>query len=295
LHLERRPFDLRKLCREVGKLAWPLVRFTIPCQFAPFVTDLAFSHPPSLFFQSTPPYAPSLHLEKRPFDLRKLCREAGKLAWPLVRSKGLRFSLEVAGVVPRYVVGDEKRLLRLMLHLIGRAVKKTDEGFVSVRVSVDDGQTPRPHSSQSSFTVADGPAAASFRPAAAAAAAAAGENSLGLQPHTPWEVGAGPFPCLPTFPYLPYVLLPYVYVHVTPTDPFPRCCHVMASFCACMYVFLRYCTVVAPLPSHPHCTCICIPSSCIPSIPLHPSVPEFLPPRPNTGFLLLCPPCLSLS
>ncbi|CAI7867327.1 unnamed protein product, partial [Closterium sp. NIES-54] len=133
-----------------------------------------------------------LHLEKRPFDLRKLCREAGKLAWPLVRSKGLRFSLEVAGVVPRYVVGDEKRLLRLMLHLIGRAVKKTDEGFVSVRVSVDDGQTPRPHSSHSSFTVADGPAAASFRPAAAAAAAAAGENSLGLQPHTPWEVGAGP-------------------------------------------------------------------------------------------------------
>ncbi|CAI7827292.1 unnamed protein product, partial [Closterium sp. NIES-53] len=235
----KRPFDLRKLCREVGKLAWPLVRFTIPCQFAPFVTDLAFSHPPSLFFQSTPPYAPSLHLEKRPFDLRKLCREAGKLAWPLVRSKGLRFSLEVAGVVPRYVVGDEKRLLRLMLHLIGRAVKKTDEGFVSVRVSVDDGQTPRPHSSQSSFTVADGPAAASFRPAAAAAAAAAGENSLGLQPHTPWEVGAGPF--------------------------------------------------------HPHCTCICIPSSCIPSIPLHPSVPDFLPPRPNTSFLLLCPPCLSLS
>ncbi|CAI5470120.1 unnamed protein product [Closterium sp. Yama58-4] len=132
----------------------------------------------------------SLHLEKRPFDLHKLCREAGKLAWPLVRSKGLRFSLEVAGVVPRYVVGDEKRLLRLMLHLIGRAVKKTDEGFVSVRVSVDDGRTPRPHSSQSSSTAGDGPASSSL-PAAAAAAAAAGENSLGLQPHTPWELLLG--------------------------------------------------------------------------------------------------------
>ncbi|GJP74354.1 hypothetical protein CLOP_g4948 [Closterium sp. NIES-67] len=132
----------------------------------------------------------SLHLEKRPFDLRKLCREAGKLAWPLVRSKDLQFTLEVSGVVPRYVVGDEKRLLRLMLHLIGRAVKKTDEGFVSVRVSVGDGRTHPPHSSQSSSTAGDTPSGG-YIPAAAAAAAAAGDNSLGLKPHTPWELLLG--------------------------------------------------------------------------------------------------------
>eukprot|EP00897_Mesotaenium_endlicherianum_P004818 jgi/Mesen1/4364/ME000022S03647 len=85
----------------------------------------------------------SLQLDMRPFELRDLFQEAGKLAWPMVRSKGLEFTLELADDLPAWVVGDDKRLLQTTLNLVGNAVKSTAQGSVSLRVSLEGDSRPR--------------------------------------------------------------------------------------------------------------------------------------------------------
>ncbi|CAI5477208.1 unnamed protein product [Closterium sp. Yama58-4] len=69
----------------------------------------------------------NLVLEHRPFDLRRMLHDATSLAWPMMRAKGLSFSVVIAREVPRHVVGDERRLLRVVLHVIGHAIDSTDE------------------------------------------------------------------------------------------------------------------------------------------------------------------------
>ncbi|CAI5959522.1 unnamed protein product [Closterium sp. NIES-64] len=69
----------------------------------------------------------NLVLEHRPFDLRRMLHDAASLAWPMMRAKGLSFSVVIAREVPRHVVGDERRLLRVVLHIIGHAIDSTHE------------------------------------------------------------------------------------------------------------------------------------------------------------------------
>jgi ethylene receptor len=79
----------------------------------------------------------SLHLEMQPFELPTVLREAGNLAKPMAKGKGLDFLFDVAADVPTFVIGDEKRLLQTMLNVIGNAVKFTKTGSVSVVVSLE--------------------------------------------------------------------------------------------------------------------------------------------------------------
>lgn len=79
----------------------------------------------------------SIHLAHAPFDLRVAFHEAGRLAWPLARAKGLAFSLHIADDVPAYVVGDERRLLQATLSIMGNAFQYTEEGSIWLEVTVE--------------------------------------------------------------------------------------------------------------------------------------------------------------
>lgn len=79
----------------------------------------------------------SISLAHAPFDLRVALEEAGKLAWPLARAKGLAFSLHIADDVPACVVGDEKRLLQVTLSVVGNALQYTEEGSVWLEATVE--------------------------------------------------------------------------------------------------------------------------------------------------------------
>lgn len=79
----------------------------------------------------------SLHLEMRPFELPTVLKEAGNLAKPMAKGKGLDFFFEIKVDVPMHVTGDEKRLLQTTLNVIGNAVKFTKEGSVTVGVSLE--------------------------------------------------------------------------------------------------------------------------------------------------------------
>lgn len=55
---------------------------------------------------------------------------------PIASVKKLSVNLALAADVPAYAAGDEKRLMQIILIVVGNAVKFTKEGFVTVEVSV---------------------------------------------------------------------------------------------------------------------------------------------------------------
>ena len=81
-------------------------------------------------------------LDHAPFNLPALFQDAGKLAWPMARGKGLEFALQMEEV-PLRVVGDEKRLLQTLLNVVGNAVKNTPKGSVTIKVGLDSPASAR--------------------------------------------------------------------------------------------------------------------------------------------------------
>ncbi|CAI7927844.1 unnamed protein product [Closterium sp. NIES-54] len=124
-----------KMLHEAASLAWPMMR----AKGLSFSVSLPTFHP-------CPSPLSSLVLEHRPFDLRRMLHDAASLAWPMMRAKGLSFSVVIAREVPRHVVGDERRLLRVVLHIIGHAIDSTDE------VSRRDQRASRTSSNESSYS-----------------------------------------------------------------------------------------------------------------------------------------------
>lgn len=78
----------------------------------------------------------SLELDNGPFNLQIVLREVIKLIKPIASCKKLSMTLIMAPELPTYAVGDEKRLMQIILNIVGNAVKFTKEGFVSIIASV---------------------------------------------------------------------------------------------------------------------------------------------------------------
>ncbi|RPE80985.1 ligand-binding sensor domain-containing protein [Vulcaniibacterium tengchongense] len=76
-----------------------------------------------------------LDLAEQPFDLRALVDEAAGLMAPLARRRGLDFVIEIAPDAPRGLLGDGSRVCQILLNLLGNAIKFTEAGSVSLRVS----------------------------------------------------------------------------------------------------------------------------------------------------------------
>lgn len=78
----------------------------------------------------------SLELDNGPFNLQIVLREVIKLIKPIASCKKLSMTLIMAPELPTYAVGDEKRLMQIILNIVGNAVKFTKEGYVSIIASV---------------------------------------------------------------------------------------------------------------------------------------------------------------
>jgi signal transduction histidine kinase/DNA-binding NarL/FixJ family response regulator len=74
-----------------------------------------------------------LTISPAPFDLRRLLDDVSALFQMRAEAKGLRFAVELAPELPRYLVGDEGRLRQVLINLISNAVKFTHAGAVTVR------------------------------------------------------------------------------------------------------------------------------------------------------------------
>ncbi|MFL6100313.1 MAG: response regulator [Actinomycetales bacterium] len=81
--------------------------------------------------------ADRLDLHAAPFDLTGLFAEVVTVLSAQASAKGLRLTVDVRPGLPDAVVGDAVRLRQVVTNLAGNAVKFTDAGEVSIRVSVD--------------------------------------------------------------------------------------------------------------------------------------------------------------
>ena len=73
-----------------------------------------------------PPPPSSLTLvARRPFDLRSLVTDAASVGGCLARCRGLGFSQQLeASSLPEWVVGDDKRVFHLLLHMVGALLSR---------------------------------------------------------------------------------------------------------------------------------------------------------------------------
>ena len=86
----------------------------------------------------------NIHLENNPFHLHSCVNEVTALLSQSAAIKGLELSAEIERSTPTWVSGDVTRLRQILVNLVGNALKFTDSGSVSVRISsqnVQDSKT----------------------------------------------------------------------------------------------------------------------------------------------------------
>ena len=76
-------------------------------------------------------------LEHDPFRIRRAISEAMRILSLRAHEKGLELTHEVDADVPDLLEGDSRRLRQIVINLVGNAIKFTEGGDVTVRVSVD--------------------------------------------------------------------------------------------------------------------------------------------------------------
>ncbi|MDQ1311605.1 MAG: hypothetical protein QG605_144, partial [Euryarchaeota archaeon] len=76
-----------------------------------------------------------LDIDREPFDLSKCLEASLNLVLQAATRKGLHLSFEIEKEVPCQLLGDPIRLKQILVNLLGNAVKFTEKGEISVRVS----------------------------------------------------------------------------------------------------------------------------------------------------------------
>ena len=76
-----------------------------------------------------------VQIEQRPFDLAKLLTNTVKVVLPQARYKGLAVNTDVAPEAARWFEGDSHHLRQVLLNLLANAVKFTERGAITLRVT----------------------------------------------------------------------------------------------------------------------------------------------------------------
>ena len=85
--------------------------------------------------------AERVDLDRQPLQLGPLLDSVTQLQAPQARDKGLRFAVDIApDLASRPLLGDSLRLSQILLNLTGNAIKFTQQGAVTVRVTRSDEQ-----------------------------------------------------------------------------------------------------------------------------------------------------------
>ncbi|KVH95395.1 CheY-like superfamily [Cynara cardunculus var. scolymus] len=74
----------------------------------------------------------SLELDIATFNLHALLKEVLNLIKPVASVKRLFVTLSISSDLPEYATGDEKRLMQIILNIVGNAVKFSKEGSISI-------------------------------------------------------------------------------------------------------------------------------------------------------------------
>jgi hypothetical protein len=86
--------------------------------------------------------AGKMTLEQRTFNPREVIRNVTELMTPSAHKKGIKMNLWVDERLPNCLEGDAMRLRQVLLNLVSNAVKFTERGEVSVRVTRTESRSP---------------------------------------------------------------------------------------------------------------------------------------------------------
>ncbi|MCT7979328.1 GAF domain-containing hybrid sensor histidine kinase/response regulator [Laspinema olomoucense] len=91
------------------------------------------------------------------FDLPKLVYSLESMLQLKAKSKGLSLKFELQSTLPQFIRGDENKLRQVLINLLGNAIKFTNTGRVTLRISSPEfqPQTENPHQSTLEFEVED--------------------------------------------------------------------------------------------------------------------------------------------
>nr|AAZ81985.1 ethylene receptor [Petunia x hybrida] len=73
-------------------------------------------------------------LEMKHFQLHSMIKEAACLAKSLCAYRGYKISIEVDKSLPNHVMGDERRVFQVILHMVGNLLKDPNGGYLTFRV-----------------------------------------------------------------------------------------------------------------------------------------------------------------
>ncbi len=79
-----------------------------------------------------------VRLHKEDFDLHNFVHETIQTLRPQADTKGLNLKLEVDQEVPEHIHGDRFRLSQILINLLGNAIKFTEQGEVSLHLSMKE-------------------------------------------------------------------------------------------------------------------------------------------------------------
>jgi signal transduction histidine kinase/DNA-binding NarL/FixJ family response regulator len=79
--------------------------------------------------------AGELTIEHIPFDVRKTVEQIEALQKPMAEQKGLSMKSEISETLPRFLMGDPSRLQQILNNLMSNALKFTEKGGVTLRVT----------------------------------------------------------------------------------------------------------------------------------------------------------------
>ncbi|OVA02455.1 Signal transduction response regulator [Macleaya cordata] len=83
-------------------------------------------------------------LELRPFRLHSMIKEAACLAKCLCVSRDFDFAIEIDNSLPDFVLGDERRIFQVLLHMVGNLLNSWDSGgYVNFQVTTVSGNQTR--------------------------------------------------------------------------------------------------------------------------------------------------------
>ncbi len=87
-------------------------------------------------------------LHNSPFELDVVLQNVVELLAPRAHDKGLEIAWSIRPDAPKVIIADEMRFRQIVMNLLGNAIKFTEKGGVSIRVSAHRAHGPTPHKIQ---------------------------------------------------------------------------------------------------------------------------------------------------